>query len=88
MQVSAYICYAAPDNRQVVVIARETFEHPQKTCIGFLLQIIRGEYGRFDPFDIPCMEILVTAQPEKLQIILVDFLSRIFRPVFRWQRRP
>ena len=88
MQVSAYIRYAAPDNSQVIVITRETFEHPQKACIGFLSQIVRGEYGRLDPFDIPCVEILVTAQSEKLQIILVDFLLWIFRPVFRWQRRP
>ena len=51
--------------------------------IVFFVEVIRGECGRFDGFDVPCVEVLVGKKTEQLGIVFIGISHAC-----RWQPVP
>jgi hypothetical protein len=74
LQVGLDLDQAAAQQAEIVVVGGNALEGPQQVAIDFLLQIIGPVGLGLDALDVPAMEVFVTAQPEKVTVVVVYVL--------------
>ena len=63
---------AGADQCQIVVIRRDSFEHPQQFGVALGREFIGCKRGGLHALHVPDMEVLVTREPEKCPVCLTD----------------
>ena len=58
--------------RQIVIVGRNSLEHPEQPRVRFRVQPVWHERSRFHAFDVPQVKIFVAAKPEELSVLIAD----------------
>src|SRR6185436_14685384 len=61
--------HAAAKQQQILVVARDSLEHPEQTRVVALVEPVRNERGRLRALHVPGMEIFVAREREKALVV-------------------